>query len=249
MSKNICIDYREKDLLALFQPAQPETPFIKSSKIVPDIKNLEVGDIIIGLDSSGIPCPNSLIVERKAVTDFESSFMDGRYRDQRSRLLAFCEQHKANVAYIIEGDLENTRKLSDSAVKKLLSRLVFHYKIPIFFTKNISGTADLIACWLEQWLESPDNFGIRSAQISLADTISTSKKSDDPRGFTIGCLSNCSGISVKMAECLVGVFKSWAELLAADTDKIAEIKQSNGRKIGPVVAKRLWNLLHSEWTS
>lgn len=245
-STTICIDYREKELLGLFQPIQAETPFIPSSKIKPAVQNLEVGDIIIGLDSSGVPCPNSLIIERKAVADFEHSFLDGRYRDQRSRLLAYCEQYRANVVYIIEGDFSKLRRLSDSAVKKLLTRLVFHYKIPVFFTKDIRDTADLIACWHSQWDESPDSFGVRNATIELSDSIVTTKKVDNPHLFIIGCLTNCQGISVKIAETIVEIYGTWDKLLAASVNDIAEIRHGgNGRKIGPAVATRLWNLLHS----
>jgi ERCC4-type nuclease len=241
----ICIDYREKDLLAFFQPAQAETLFIPSSKIKPDVRNLEVGDIIIGLDSSGIPCQNSLIIERKAVADFEHSFLDGRYRDQRARLLAYCEQYKANVAYIIEGDFSQLRRLSDSAVKKLQTRLVFHYKIPVFFTKNIRETADLVACWLSQWEESRESFGVRNTTIELSDSIVTTKKVDNPRLFMVGCLVNCQGVSVKIAETLVGVYGSWDKLFAASAAEIADVQSGSGRKIGPTVAARLWNLLHT----
>ena len=246
---DLCIDYRENELLSFFQPAQQETLFIKSSKYHPTILNLTVGDIIIGADVSGNPKEGALVVERKAVADFESSFLDGRYRDQRTRSLTFCQEKRTNVAYILEGDLGRLRRLQPSAVTKLITRLQFHYKIPVFFTKNTQETADLIVNWLEQWRESPESFSTRSGEITLADTIHVSKKqnAENPRTFMAACLTNCQGVSIKMAETLVEKWKSWDELLKASIDDIENMKQANGRKIGPVVANRLYTILHSTW--
>lgn len=244
---DFCIDYREHELLAFFQPKQAETPFIKSSKYTPIVQNLTVGDIVIGTDASGTPQKGSLVVERKAVADFEASFLDGRYRDQRTRLLTFCQESGANVAYVLEGSLDSLRRLQPAAARKLLTRLQLHYKIPIFQTKSPQDTADLVACWIEQWRESPESFGVRDSQITLADTVHVSRKQnlDNPRAFAAASLANCQGVSVKMAEEILGNFKTWGDLLAVSVEDLANFKQANGRKIGPAVAGRLHTLLHS----
>ena len=54
-------------------------------------KQIPVGDIWIGLSGEEIQ-PGGVVAERKSVRDFEASFLDGRYREQRSRLLAFCAE-------------------------------------------------------------------------------------------------------------------------------------------------------------
>lgn len=248
---SVIIDYRESELLGFFQPKQPETPFIKTSKILPIIQNLEVGDILLQKElqpnqnelSENIH-PSRLIIERKTVLDFESSFLDGRYRDQRSRLLKYCEINKAIMCYIIEGDLDKTRSISTDAIKKLLSRLVFHYKIPVFFTKNIHDTADLIGCWYEQMTENPDTFGLRTEQIQLSDSITINKKTNDYQQFLTSCLINCNGISVKIAQTIQQKYPTLEKLMLATEKDISELKQSNNRRIGDVVGSRLWTLLH-----
>jgi len=250
MTTDLCIDYRENDLLGFFQPVQVETIFYRSSKYHPLVMNLTVGDIVIGSDASGNPKEGALIVERKTVADFEASFLDGRYRDQRARLLTFCQERKANVAYVLVGDLEKMHRVqTKGALMKLLTRLQLHYKIPVFYTKTPQETADLAVTWLEQWRESADSFSMRTSEITLADTIHVSKKhnAENPKTFATACLVNCQGVSVKMAETLLENWKSWTEILAASVDDIANVKQGNGRKIGPVVAGRLYTILHSTW--
>jgi ERCC4-type nuclease len=247
--QDICIDYRENELLSYFQPRQQETPFIKASKYCPNVQNLQVGDIIIGTDASGNPLQGSLVVERKTIQDFEASFLDGRYRDQRTRLLTFCKEKQTNVAYILEGEPGKQSRLPGNTLKKLVTRLQLHYKIPVFQTKNSEDTANLVVSWIEQWQENRQSFSLRTEEITLAENIHVSKKtnSGDPRVFMIGCLSNCQGISVKMAEQIAEKWKSWEGLLAASADDIINIKMENGRRIGPVVGERLHSILHSTW--
>lgn len=243
------IDYRENELLGFFQPRQQETLFIKASKYCPVVLNLSVGDIIIGTDMCGNTSEGALVIERKTVADFEASFIDGRYRDQRSRLLTFCKEKKANLAYILEGSQGNHTRLQPGALRKLLTRLQLHYKIPVFRTSDCRDTADLIVSWLEQWKESPQSFGTRNEEISLAENIHVAKKKNacDPKIFAIACLANCHGMSSKMADTVLDKCKSWEELLRASADDISNLKLENGRRIGPVVANRLHGILHSNW--
>ncbi len=71
------------------------------------VSHLSVGDIWIGLDASGSgPAPYGLILERKTAADLEASILDGRYREQRARLLAVAAERQAHPVYVIEGDLD-----------------------------------------------------------------------------------------------------------------------------------------------
>jgi len=71
--------------------------------------HLPVGDIWIAVDSETKDIrENGLIIERKSVADLEASILDGRYREQRSRLLSYSSEKKAHPIYIIEGDLNRT---------------------------------------------------------------------------------------------------------------------------------------------
>lgn len=225
-AQDLIVDYREHELIANIR------------SITPTSKNLQVGDINIG---------NKLIIERKTIADFEASFIDGRYRDQRTRLLVHCQETGAQPLYIFEGDLTKPKRLQSSALNKLLLRLSIHYKIPIFQSKNVQHTAQLVEDWYAQWVADPQSFQVHQEEIRLADTIHVSKKTNaaDPKQFLIGCLCQVSGVSVKMAETILAKYTSLALILGASQDDLANLKQSSGRKIGPAVAERIYQLLHA----
>jgi ERCC4-type nuclease len=61
-----------------------------------DFVPLHVGDIHICARTEGTVKP-VLVLERKTFADFQSSVMDGRYREQRGRLLAFGAEQGARV--------------------------------------------------------------------------------------------------------------------------------------------------------
>lgn len=91
------LDDRENGLRPLL--SQEEFPFT----------HLPVGDIWIAVDQETKEIrEHGLIIERKSVADLEASILDGRYREQRSRLLSYSSEKKAHPIYIIEGDLNRT---------------------------------------------------------------------------------------------------------------------------------------------
>ena len=76
-------------------------------------KNLELGDIEINVDFT-----NKFIFERKTLSDLNASIYDGRYKEQKHRLLSSYSNNA--ITYIIEGDdihksiNRNDKKISSS---------------------------------------------------------------------------------------------------------------------------------------
>jgi ERCC4-type nuclease len=122
------IDYREKELIALM----PEET----------VKSLPVGDIWIGVTNDE-PEEGSVIIERKTISDFEASFLDGRYREQRTRLISYSVEKKANLLYILEGDLTTSKRLKPEVLQQLLNRLQLRYKISVINTTSVEHTASI----------------------------------------------------------------------------------------------------------
>ena len=83
---NLFIDNREQKLIPILSNFTP--------------KQLELGDVII--DSNN----HKIIIERKTISDFNSSLKDGRYRNQKLRLLEWKNKLEENVRkdiiYILE---------------------------------------------------------------------------------------------------------------------------------------------------
>ena len=86
MPVQLVLDVRERGLAA----ALAGTPFTTAA--------LDVGDLVIQQED-GTPL---LVAERKSLADFAASNTDGRYREQRARLMAVRGSGVA-VLYVVEG--------------------------------------------------------------------------------------------------------------------------------------------------
>lgn len=221
----IIIDIREHELIQLL-PTQPTA-------------QLPVGDIWIGSPETN---EYAVVAERKTVADLESSLKDGRYREQRTRLLAFCAEKKARPLYIIEGGLQHS--FQKKTLWKVLNRLGMRYGVSIMPTISTKDTAELVVAISEQLTEDKECF--KAETLSYTDVMSFQKKAnkDDPETFTLSVLQQCSGVSCDKAKALLVTFKSLKALMDAPEKEITEVKTPNGRKIGPVLGKRLYDHLH-----
>jgi len=229
-----CLDNRERELITLLQAP---------------VKQLPVGDIWIGTDDTsplGIK-EGGLIIERKSIRDFEASILDGRYKEQRGRILAFCHENKTQPMYILEGTFASTTgRLQKKALMKMLNRLVCHYQIPVMQTVSVEETAELVEALVEQWTADPTSLQRTTELVKVTDGIHVQKKGNalDHRQFAISCLAQCPGISVKMAVALLETFGSLKAIMEADIKEIEVIKVGT-RKIGPVVSNRLNVILNA----
>lgn len=218
-------------------------PLMRSFKTA----HLPVGDIWIGLDISGNPAANGIILERKAVADLEASILDGRYKEQRARLLAFAQERKAHPAYIIEGDLDRLQaRLKNPALMKHLTRLALRYHIAVFQTACINETAELCEILADQWTTDPTTFDT-PATLSYVETRGVTRESntDDPKVFAVTVLSACRGVSAAGARAVLegcgGTLEGVWKATVADFAGIQVGKQ----KFGKAKAERLWGLLHA----
>ena len=154
---NILIDYREKDLINIFNQSfntisSPKIlKYIKSNykdkhnitniNISYDIVNLDVGDINIKINDKLI-----YIIERKAVNDLISSIKTGRYQEQKIRI----KSTKVNASYIIEGNInyinsnDTINGLKVTQLQGVFSSLLLKDNIPYLMTKNIQDTYDYL---------------------------------------------------------------------------------------------------------
>jgi Fanconi anemia group M protein len=223
---SIFLDTREHGL----QPLLPEAIS----------KQLSVGDAWIMHEEQPI-----VIIERKTTADFEASFLDGRYREQRTRLLAHSSERKAKALYILEGGLEGkTRKLQRRALQKLANRLMLRYGVPVWCSLSLEDTASMLQILAEQVKEDPKVF--EGETISYTDVQHITKKAnkEDPKAFACAALQQCPGLSAKSVLALLETFGTFQGVMNAEEKDLATVKHGE-RRLGPVVAKRLYGLLHA----
>jgi ERCC4-type nuclease len=225
------IDTRESELIRLLEPIT--------------VRALPVADIWIGVSEEGVMLEGGLVIERKSIRDLEASILDGRYRDQRARILSFCQEYKTQPMYVLEGPLSSTTgRLAKKALMKFIHRLIFHYQIPVMQTASVQETAELVQTLMEQWKEDPKTLQRTTELIKITDGIHVQKKANaaDPKQFAIACLAQCPGVSVKMSEAILAECRTLKAVMEKPSKELAEIKVG-ARKIGPVVSKRLHEIL------
>jgi ERCC4-type nuclease len=130
----IIIDNREHKLIELLNGSK--TPII--------IEQLTIGDIVIKQNGVGIA-----VIERKTIADLAASLKDGRYREQKLRLLQEGKSCK-RVLYVIEGGFNYNEEgvqsfgVQNKALVTMLMNTMFRDNIHVIFTSNIVDTCDFI---------------------------------------------------------------------------------------------------------
>jgi ERCC4-type nuclease len=240
----IWFDYREKALL----------------KLAPSVKELTppVGDIWIGDLSGTNLLAGGVILERKTAADLEASIIDGRYKEQRGRLLAYSKEHRVAFGYVIEGDLDRLgARLDESALLKHITRLQFHHRIPVVQTACAKDTVRLAELIDAQWTKDGGKFafecltgdstanGTNTSAFTAASYIKSACR-DSPDTFLLGTLTQCRGISEALARLIMSKYPTLEALMMATAADLAVISEEGAkRKVGKAVAERLHGLLHA----
>jgi|LauGreDrversion4_2_1035121.scaffolds.fasta_scaffold19270_5 ERCC4-type nuclease len=211
------------------------------------IAHLAVGDIWIGYSETQEILENGLIIERKSVADLEASILDNRYREQRSRIMAYATEKKAHAIYIIEGELDRLGhvRLTKQALLKYITRLSIRYHIPVFLTASLKETAELCKILHDQWTTDPKTFE-QPATLTYIETRGKTRESntDDPNVFLATLLQACRGISSTGALAIISVFPSLEALMKGTVEEFTAI-QVGKQRLGVVKATRLHTLLHN----
>ena len=180
---NIIIDNRENDLIKLFN----------KNNYTFSTSNLEVGDIQYKNDNNII-----YIIERKTVNDLGASIKDGRYKEQKARLLS---HNKNNIFYIIEGNINFCETISTKAILGSIINMIFRDNIKIIYSKDLKQTYDIITQIKDKF---DSNKFTTKENISKTDYIScikiNKKENLDKKTCNILQLATIPGVSKKPAQ-------------------------------------------------
>ena len=146
MSLNIIIDNRETNLYNNMMERD-----LDKYNIIITKKQLDIGDIHITFNDI------NFIYERKTMYDLISSIKDGRYKEQKSRLIA---NNPNNINYIIEGTdiIASNNSHNQQLLTSVYYNSIYRDKINIFFTKNINDTITLLLLISTKIIDKPENF-------------------------------------------------------------------------------------------
>lgn len=233
----IWLDYRERGLQGLAPNLQIITP--------------PVGDIWIGelSESGNLLQEGGVILERKSLNDLEASVIDGRYEEQRGRMLAYAKEQKVAIGYIIEGSTDEYqgRRFTGDSVLKLISQIQFKHRIPVFQTASMEATLALANIIEGEWVKAKGAFswqvGAGNTNTPVAASYTKSNSRDTPESFLLGVLTQCRGMSEALARIVLEKTGTFETLMNKTEAELVEMTDGK-RKIGKAVASRLYGLLH-----
>jgi ERCC4-type nuclease len=198
--------------------------------------NLLIGDIQIikRFGPKNDETENLVVIERKTVDDLKSSLCDGRFSEQKARILASNFKKKCYIIekgnHVVE-DFENT-------LKQIIIRLQLKYNISVFLSDSIEDTVFYIHK-IQEKLEKDDSF-FDTCNNPYEDTVKLCKKEN----LTVSTcfilqIAQIPSISTKMARVIASHYRNWVELNNGLEDKITFIENTKEVKLGP---KRFENL-------
>ena len=225
---NIIIDNRETEL---YKDIIERDLDKYKDKITIAKEQLELGDIIIKIDDSD----SIFVYERKTMNDMISSVKDGRYKEQKTRLMANYE----NINYIIEGTdiIASNNNHNQQLLTSIYYYSMYRDNINVLFTKNTKETVTLILLISTKMVDKPDNFKQQSKndkeQTEYIDVckIKSKKISNiDKDTCYLLQLSQIPTISKQLAKNIKDVYPNLKSLLAIleDEKRIEILIKING---------------------
>jgi len=203
-----------------------------------NVENILIGDILIKNERNDI----IYIIERKAKGDLDASIKDGRYKEQKSRLLE-TNIAKKNIIYLIENLKTNVENKSRNwgAVCN-----TFHRDgCSIFQTKNIEESVDFLLYLAKSVSKFPNSEKMVSNNEPV--NINIKKKTVAPEDWLLYSLSLIPKCSIQISKSIINEYKSYGELYQSAIENgiyfLSEIKINGGRRIGKKLSEEIYNYI------
>ncbi len=241
----VLIDVRERDLIELIGSTTTSEDVGFDFKI----EQLDIGDIhFVNRETKEL----FMVIERKTYSDLSSSVTDGRYREQKQRLLHSIPQNVRKV-YVFEGDKIRDFHLDKSIFDGIMINTVIRDKIMVYKTRDLMETFEFmkhVRKNIETHMEDYEGDGNGT---NMEYTIIKSVKKENMCRKTVfkGMLSLIPQISKTISDVLYDRYENMdnfiqqiKELGEGDWLKmmrvISEEKYgANQRRIGDVTAKKI----------
>lgn len=210
----LLIDYRESAFInklseySYIENDVLKTVEINNIEISYKITSLSIGDFIIQSDLSNIDTIE-MIIERKSIKDLCASITDGRFREQKSRLLDSVKD-SSKITYIIEGNtkiqvLEGVEKqniLSQNIINGSILNLIYKHNYRVVQTENKLDTFNNILLLYKKFKNGDFKNDNTNRTVEL---VTKSKKISDNKILNQLCL--ISGVSSKTANVIINEMK------------------------------------------
>jgi len=172
------------------------------------LKNLDLGDFKIYNDE------REILIERKTITDLIASINDGRYRNQKLRMLEYRKQSQKQVdlVYLLEGQLSEISRFDEKRYWGVLVNSTLRDKIQVIQTGNLKKTAEIVLDIYEKLKNG--KFAGGSHETNDIHLESVKKGAfNKPENYFLGQLKLIPGVSSSIAKVLNENFKNMKELI------------------------------------
>jgi len=212
-------------------------------------ENLLIGDIhIVNEDNTPI-----YIIERKAKGDLEASIMDGRYREQKSRLQETGISPQ-NVIYVLEQLSKPRNKHGHKILWSAICNTQHRDKFRVFHTKNVAETVEYIkgmAASVNKFPDTPDSTEGSNETVEEKKpviNVNIKKKSVQKADYFKYTLTLISGCSLNIAEAIINEYSSLDDLREEINNNgpecLADIRHGESkRRIGKPLSKKICDMV------
>lgn len=240
----IKIDNREKDLIKIVESKESKTYNIVC-------ENLDIGDIqIVDSETKDI----IIMIERKTLSDLSASIKDGRYKEQKERMIHSLKKNIRKIV-LIEGDDYSKFTLSLKTLESVIINTMIRDNIHIHLTKSIEETIEFIEniiLNLSKYYTDLKDEIINNIykEYDGEHNCKTGKKDNlTPQICFRNMLSQITGISTSIAQVIVdkyGTMELLIKQLKNDDgiNEVSDIKYgTNQRRIGIKVSCKIYEYL------
>lgn len=254
----LIVDYREKAIINLFVQKFGISTQVDEENIIEYandlycivIKNLPLADFIYRDDSNN----DILLIERKTKNDLISSIIDGRFRDQKSRLLDYSRDPK-NVIFLIEspGQMIKRGECNKTNLQTIyhssIINMQFKHQFKVFISINVEESFEILLLLLKK-LKNKELETIQ--QQDILESIKPKTKSENIHDnlFTYQ-LSLIQGVSTNIAKKVCEVYKTpmelckkYSELNNEEAESLLkDIQITEKRKLGLSISKKIYKCM------
>ena len=238
------IDNREKDLVQILKTKN--IPFIN--------ENLDIGDFLISDNENNI----LIIIERKKYADLSASIKDGRYKEQKERLIHSIP-YKVRKIYLLEGNNMKDFQFPLKTFESVIINTMIRDGIFVFMSKNTDDTVNFIENVMnniQKYMDILINEIVKNEEKVFENIYNCKKVKKDnitPEICYRNQLSQIPGISTKIGDVFVEKYKNmnnmYKELnnIGSKDDIIKHISNEkygiNLKKIGMKTAEKIYEYL------
>jgi len=221
----IIIDKRERGILDIIKDIDD---------IEYEEKMLDIGDIQIINDVNEI----EYLIERKTINDLMSSIIDGRYKEQKTRILENID--KSKFIYLIE--MTGYVKKYEKMINGFLLNNIFRDNITIIYSFNIQHSINLIITFYNKLKYK--EFLVDNKMVNFIHNQTKKKKIlENKFENVLMCIPNVSIETAKVIKLKYEKLINLIDDFKTNGDDILSEIVINKRKIGNKMSKNIYNYL------